>query len=610
MKPAYHKKLTLFFTVMVVMLCVMENTHAAVTITASSQQKTIRVGETAQIYVEITSDGGETFQQPQFPVIEGLSFAFSHQSSNQTSVQIINGRMKSMSSQGLVYIVQAGKEGNYTIEPVQISVGNTTVRANPIPLSVLAAPPTPQPQAGSQSGSKIQLQATSNGDGIILLPEINKNTVFVGEEIQLTFTAFFPVSVSRISLDDKRGQFQKFWTETFEMLDSNNQEELIIQNTRYLKVPIRRYFLYPLTAGEHTIEPLTLTCEVRVGGRLGFFAQGRESVVTSSPITVKVNPLPQEGKPDIFDGAVGQFSLNSHVEETSVNEGSTITLSVSLSGYGNIRNAPPPVLPDLSKFDTFDPTKDESISVQADGIAGTVKYTHVLLPHDTNANKIGPVRFAYFDPQNLEYVTLHTEPVELIVFPSQRNGTRMSTSGANRRIITRTGEDFRYIAVTPAALATVYLPLFRSAGYWFILMLPLALMITVWFYQRHLDFLMQHPDLVRRSNAPKRAEKLLAEARKAVEEQNGLQTYAALSKAVNDYISNRWNIASAGLTGDELKMILLKQSIPETTSDSVLELLQSCDAARFSGGAMESSLLRQDYEKAKQIMSELFKVKS
>jgi hypothetical protein len=584
--------------------------HAAVTLSASISNKVIRVGENTQIIVSISTDGGESYQDPQFPVIDGLSFAFRGTASTSTNMQVFNGRMKTISEKSLVYLVQGNKEGNYTIEPIQVSVGGSTVRANSVQLTVLAAPPTPAPQEGVNNASPVQLQATTNSDGIMLVPELSKSEVYVGEEVQILFTAFFPVNVSRIGLDDKRGQFQNFWVESFELLDSNRQDEIIYENRRYIRVPIRRYFVYPLTSGEQTIEPLTMTCEVRMGGRLGLFTQGRESTVVSVPIKIQVKPLPKEGKPDIFEGAVGQFSLSSHVEETEVSEGSPVTLSVSLSGYGNIRNAPSPVLPDLSKFDAFDPTKDESISVTEDGISGSVKYNHVLLPQDTNANQIGPVRYAYFDPAKEEYITLNTEPVSITVFPSQRSGTRMSTSGANRRMITKTSEDFRYIAVTPSALATVYLPLYRSAGYWFMLVLPVFLVGGVWLYQRKLDFLQNNPDLVRRSKAPKLAEKLLADAKQGIKEKDALKAYAAISKALNDYISNRWNIACAGLTSEELQRQLMNQSIPEDISNNVLQLLQTCDAARFSGSGMGQETLQQDYEKTRQVMSELFKVKS
>lgn len=590
-------------------LAVACNGHAAVTLSASISNKVIRVGESTQIYLEISSDGGESFQDPQFPVIEGLSFAFKGVSSESTQATLSRGRITQIKKKDLIYIVQGDKEGTYAIEPIQVAVGNTTVRANPVQITVVAAPPTPA-QPNGASGGSIQLQATSNNEGIILVPELSKDEVYVGEEVQLLFTALFPVNVSRIGLDDKRGQFQNFWTESFELMDSNRRDEVILQNRRYIRIPIRRYFLYPLTSGEQTIEPITMNCEVRMGGRLGLFTQGRQSSVSSVPIKINVKPLPAEGKPEIFDGAVGQFSLSSHIEETEVSVGSPLTLNISLSGYGNLRNAPPPVLPDLSKFDSFDPTKDESISVTEDGISGTIKYSHVILPQDTTANKIEPVRFAYFDPAQEQYITLNTEPVDITVYPSQRSGTRMSTSGSNRRMITRTGDDFRYIAVTPSALATVYLPLYRSVGYWIMVLIPFFLTAGIWVYQRKLDFLQKNPDLVRRNKAPKLAEKLLADAKQGIKEQDAVKAYAAISKALNDYISNRWNIACAGLTSDELKNQLMNQKISSEVAENVLQLLQTCDAARFSGGGMGQDSLQLDYEKTQQVISELFKVKS
>ncbi len=589
-------------------LCIGETARAGVKVSANLTNNTIRVGETAQLYIEITTDGGESVKQPQFPNIEGLSFAFGKQTTSSTNVSIINGKMKSISTRGLIFLVQADKEGTYQIAPIRVPYDNTAVTANPVTLVVLSAPPTPQPKPGVQNQA-VELKSTANNEGIILVPEISKNEVYVGEEIQLTFTAYFPLSVSRISIEDNRGQFQKFWKETYDLMDSSNQEERVIQGKRYLKVPVRRYFLYPLTAGDHTIEPLTLSCEVRTRGRFGFFQQGKTSEVSSVPIPVTVKPLPDEGKPKIFQGAVGQFDLKSTVEEAAVNEGSTVMFEITLSGYGNIRNAPRPVLPDLSKFDVFDSTKNESISVQADGVSGSVKFDYPLVPHGINANHIGPVKYAYFDPFQEQYITLSTDPIDLVIHPSSRGGSFPSTTGSNRGIITRLSEDFRFIAVTPAAISSVYLPIHRNPLYWLVYIIPILLIIGVWMYRCKQDYLARHPDVVRRSKAPKLAEKLLADARAGIENQDAKQTYSALAKAMTDYISNRWNIAAAGLTSEELQTRLQNLNIPEDTSSSVMRLLQTCDAVRFSGSGINQQQMRKDYEQAQRIFSEFVKRK-
>jgi hypothetical protein len=54
---------------------------------------------------------------------------------------------------------------------------------------------------------------------------------------------------------------------------------------------------------------------------------------------------------------VGSFNLKVEAEPLELTSGETVTLRVILDGIGNNKNAPKPVLPDLSKFDHSNPSK-------------------------------------------------------------------------------------------------------------------------------------------------------------------------------------------------------------------------------------------------------------
>ncbi len=60
-----------------------------------------------------------------------------------------------------------------------------------------------------------------------------------------------------------------------------------------------------------------------------------------------MRPLPQEGKPSDFSGLVGKFKMWSKLEPVSLKTGESATLTVSVSGQGNVNRIPDLKIPEL-----------------------------------------------------------------------------------------------------------------------------------------------------------------------------------------------------------------------------------------------------------------------
>lgn len=586
--------------------------RADISIGARLDKTVIREGDASRLFVQIKADGGESLASPVLPEIEGLEFLF-ETSGRGTNITMANGRMTSVTTLELRYQVLGLREGEYEIAGIRAAANGQTVEAGPIKLTVLAGQaPTPTPAAQTGAGASA---AQQNPFGILFVCNRSKEEVYVGEELMLEYVAYFPLTVTRLQLDDRKGQFQNFWTETYDMMDERYHEQQVLNGRRYLKVPIRRYFLFPLTAGEHTIEPLNLVCEVIPDQfrnfRFFFGGNGRKTEVSSPPVTVNVKPLPEEGRPEIFDGAVGQFTLQCRAETTQISEGDPVTLEVVLKGLGNIRNAPKPRLPALERFDEFDPTKEENIQVNLNGVSGEIVYHHVLVPHDAAANVIGPAEYAYFDPAEEKYVTLRTGPIQLEIAASQRPAFRGAPGAVGgRRMITRVGEDFRFISVSPAALSTVNLALYQRASYWAVLFAPALVLAAAWGVRRRMRYFADNPGAAKSRKAPRLAVKLLAGARDAIRGNDPARAYAALSKAVTDFIGHRWNLAAAGMTSAELRAALEQRGIGAAEAERVVRALDEFDGARFSGAALDEERMNADYAKTQQLIQDLMRRKA
>src|SRR5262249_50236022 len=108
--------------------------------------------------------------------------------------------------------------------------------------------------------------------------------------------------------------------------------------------------LTPRRTGSVTVGPATMSMAMvsqRASPRHGFFLGGamREPVeLSSQPVVLVVLPLPEQGKPADFSGAVGRFTMEVRASPLEVTAGDPVTLTATLRGEGDLSSVTPPAL--------------------------------------------------------------------------------------------------------------------------------------------------------------------------------------------------------------------------------------------------------------------------
>jgi hypothetical protein len=138
-----------------------------------------------------------------------------------------------------------------------------------------------------------------------------------------------------------------------------------------------------------------------IQGRLG--TDPREVTVTGAPLALEVRPLPEEGRPREFDGAVGRFSVRAEVDRTSVNTAEILKLTLSIEGEGSMDSVSPPRL-DLPGFHVYG-----RIDAQ-----GKRSFTYDIAPVSV-VTEVPPIPFAFFDPGVAAFRVVRTAPIPLDV---------------------------------------------------------------------------------------------------------------------------------------------------------------------------------------------------
>ena len=177
--------------------------------------------------------------------------------------------------------------------------------------------------------------------------------------------------------------------------------------------------LFAIAAGEITVGPCTIPAmyyESQQYARVpSIFRRANRSTFTSNSFKLKVKPLPEQGKPADFTGAVGTFELTQNASPTTLEVGDPISIDLHVSGVGNFDSLEAPVMTNTEGWQLY-PAR-ELVQNLSDGITdGKITYSQVAIPLQQH-REIPPFRLSYFDPKREKYFLASSDPVPIDVAP-------------------------------------------------------------------------------------------------------------------------------------------------------------------------------------------------
>lgn len=148
----------------------------------------------------------------------------------------------------------------------------------------------------------------------------------------------------------------------------------------------------------------------------GLYSRGRNPF-TGPAIPLVVLPVPTEGAPPGYAGAVGRYQISAGVDPVSLEWGQSGLLWIEVRGVGDMRNLPAPVPPRVYGA-RLTPYRDRVFLEARDGVAGGVKtFLYLLTPVEPGPVEIDPILFPYFDPYIEAFSVLATGEMSVQVRP-------------------------------------------------------------------------------------------------------------------------------------------------------------------------------------------------
>ncbi len=551
-------------------------------------KKQVVVGEQFQVSYELSGEG-KNFEAPNFNNFEIVGGPFS---SSSSSVQIVNGSVTKTSTNTYSFYLRAIKEGKFTIPAATITVKKQKVKSTTAEIEVVKDKTAISDNGGAKT--------TGNAKDVFLEAAPNKLSAYIGEQITLTYKIYFTIPISNLTIS-KAPSYSGFWTK--DVTDNNGvlQQSSIVRNGQeYHVATAQEIVLIPQKAGTLTIDPLNISCIAQIrnekqqqrgydpfenffGDIMGSSYTNVKKELNSQPIDIEVKPMPAKDKPESFKGAVGQFTFTSKIDKTEMKSNDAFTVTYTVSGKGNIEllDLPKPNFP--PDFEVYDPKISTNTKNNSYGISGSKKAEYVVIPRVSGDFTLNPTEFSYFDPSKNKYVTLESDRYELKVERSANEGSSGIIYAGGQEAIKVVGSDIMHI-MTIGNLKKEGAMLFASPLYFIVIIAIVAVFAVALIIYRKVNKFNQNQVLVRNKKATKIAKKRLHNAYSYLKIKDQNHFYEEFSQALWGYISDKLNIARAKLSMDTVREMMSDKNVPEDIVNQFIELLNSCEFARFAPG--------------------------
>ena len=304
----------------------------------------------------------------------------------------------------LVYSVSAQSDGQFTIPAQTIGVGKKTFQTNAVTINV-------------QRGAPNDLVEKPT-----LKIELTKNEMFVGEVVPVTLVVEIPAGSQFRPMEHPKFNPEGFALKRFELPVPGAQREGWSEY-RY------KGALSAISAGERTLAAAELAFSVSSPSR-GIlrtpFSGGWKSAnyrLQTEPVQLVVKPLPTDGMPVNFQGAVGNFTMEVSASPLELRVNDPLVIDSKITGTGNFDRLTAPTMIDKGGWKLQRPR--EYMENRSNGLErGTAAFSQVAQPLQ-ELQELPPLEFSFFDPVAGLYRTLRSDPIAIIVTPEAAPASRV-----------------------------------------------------------------------------------------------------------------------------------------------------------------------------------------
>lgn len=388
----------------------------------------------------------------------------------------------------------------------------------------------------------------------------SKTSALVGEPITLTYKIFATSAFSN-GVIQKLPELKDFVSKDLPIPSNPKAKREVYQGKNYMTLEIKKSIIFPSHAGELIIEPIALSAATENYGTVA---------VQSPEVTIHVTDLPQKEQQPAFTGALGQFSLGTAINTTKMSTDDVGTFTLTIGGKGNFDIFNAPQIAGLSHHLLLN---SPSVMVQTDSInllLGKKTFTYQFSVDEAGEYEIPAIPFTYYDTDNNQFVTLHSEPIKITVTQGELAKTTAKDKAA------QTGKmNSIFKGKFPSNASQPW-----ASSYLYLVSLLLTLLAIPAFVNRksiQAQVKTQHP-----LSSHKIAKARLRKAQELLHQGNTAAFYEEISKSIWLYLSEHLGISMSHLNKAELEQKLNQTDIEPSAIRQTIQLITDCEMALYA----------------------------
>lgn len=524
--------------------------------------------ETVRYAVVITGEGGGEFAPPNnlqehFDITGGPYV--------ERSYSTVNGRTTAY--QKFSYDLRPKHMGEITLNPATIEQGSEIHNSNPVVVKVVD---NPQPQYDENDPRAIAARMSD----VRIIP--TKLRVYEGESFGIAYKIYSKFRLTNIDVVSEPS-YDGFLTEILEEdVQARNSEDE--NGQAQLEYNVRTYSMTATRDGLYEFDPYVVNIPTPVGNnRFSFRQQYIENIERAYHPDIEVIPLPTEGKPSSFSGAVGDLEFEVILSRNDVPVNESATIEIKIKGRGNLRSIELPELNLPDQLEVYAPKDEMDVQPTAYGPRGEVSRKYTIVPRYPGSYTVPSLEFVYFDPKKEEYIVIKSEEQEItsegeapLVSSRGTSSTPSRTpSNVDQRDVELLNEDIRWIRTSNLESGTNTLP-FYTRG-WFIGGMGGSAILAAW--------LLFAGSFKRWSRA--RYNAIKAEGRVALNTLKKSNDWRELNLALSNFLEKGMGVSKADQIEGKLQAKLEVEGVTNEDANEVYSLLVTCEAGQYGQASME-----------------------
>ncbi|MEL6405168.1 MAG: BatD family protein [Chloroflexota bacterium] len=384
---------------------------------------------------------------------------------------------------------------------------------------------------------------------------VDNMSPYVGEPVTYTLRIYTPEAIENSMVTEP--SFFGFGRSdtTFEPTTSTETVD-----GQVYSVITQRYLLYPIRSGDMTIDPFTIDVPETPFGA-GFS-------ISTNALTVDVQAFP-EPVPETFINAVGQFTISASATPTQLTYGGAFTLTVAVTGSGNIERLLAPLVTLPEGWQLF--AGDTSLTEQGLGV-GSKTFTWTVIANGSGNVVIPAVVLSSFNPQTGTFETQETRPITLNI-----TGNAESDAPVVRTLVPLPTVFVPELRTETTAIETSPLPITPPIWFWGLWFVPPLFVGGMW--------LIRRPRTEKQASAPqsparnKRAKNIqqLKACLQALQDNAPKDAYADILVILLDFIGTK---TGSPVTLENLEGVL--SDYPAGLRAEVMACAEEASAAQYA----------------------------